>query len=84
MAGLAGYTPPTKDNVDGISAVQQGAQTTPYPSNGVAQGSPTESLMGSAVDHDSPMYGTVAGIANGLEGPNATIGSDIIAMSGSF
>ncbi|KAK6818973.1 hypothetical protein PG987_016426 [Apiospora arundinis] len=46
MASLTGRPPSTQDNIDGSSAVQQGAQTTHPPRDGVAEGSAAELSMG--------------------------------------
>ena len=78
MAGLTGCTPSTKDNVDGMSAMQQGAPTT----HRFAPGSPTELSMGCDERLYSPMCDAVAGDANGFEVAGAAIGTDMVATAG--
>jgi len=82
MASLTGRPPSTQDNIDGSSAVQQGAQTTHPPRDGVAEGSATELSMGCNERLDSPMCDAVAGDANGFEVAGAAIGTGMIATAG--
>ncbi|KAK8013553.1 hypothetical protein PG991_009146 [Apiospora marii] len=78
LAGLTGCPPSTKDNIAEIFAVQQ-RETAYQSADAVAQESPTESLMGFAVDHVSPMCDVVAGngvagVVNDFESASAAIG----------
>ncbi|KAK8120337.1 hypothetical protein PG999_004457 [Apiospora kogelbergensis] len=82
MASLTGRPPSTQDNIDGSSAVQQGAQTTHPPRDGVAEGSAAELSMGCNERLDSPMYDAVAGDANGFEVSDAAIGTGMVATAG--
>ncbi|KAK6857705.1 hypothetical protein PG995_005404 [Apiospora arundinis] len=82
MASLTGRPPSTQGNIDGSFAVQQGAQSTHPPRDGVAEGSATELSMGCNERLDSPMCDAVAGDANGFEVAGAAIGTGMVAMAG--